>query len=87
MGGKFLSSSTIVMAHMSGIMAMQRSSAGSVPKPAQGHSASIDICSSYISKSGLQAEGDVHPVSHVLQDDLILDQPKQPCEDSHLRSS
>ena len=52
MSAKFFSSSNLVKAHMSGVIAMSRSPAGSVPKPAQGNSASIDIWSSYISKSG-----------------------------------
>ena len=69
------------------VMAMSRSPEGSEPKPAQGHSASFNIWTSYISKKGPQAEGDVHSLSHVFQDDLILYQHQQPCEDSHIRST
>ena len=64
---------------MSGVMAISRSPAKSVPKPEQGHLALINIWISYISESGYQA------VSNVFQDNLILYQSQQSCEDSQLR--
>ena len=72
MCGKLFSSFNLVKAHMSWIMTRPRSPSGSVPKPAQGHSAWIEMLNNIISKRGSQAEGNGHPLSHVLPDDLIL---------------